>query len=200
MPKIPNKIDTLEELKVYFLQYGLKAHGFDPNGLDGIEGGRTKQALADAYQKHTKTAKVGNVPAYAHYALQHVGLSEVTGSRSNKTILGWIKSFFPWAKDDGQLAWCAIFINMMLKQAGIKGTGKANARSFLKWGRKVSTPHKGDIVVFWRSSPNSWKGHVGIYWGEAGDGYIWCLGGNQRNRVSIAKYAKSRVLAYRRHK
>jgi hypothetical protein len=56
---------------------------------------------------------------------------------------------------------------------------------------------QGDIVVFWRESIKSWKGHVGFYIREK-DGWIYTLGGNQANQVKISAYPKSRVLSYRR--
>ncbi|SHI63181.1 TIGR02594 family protein [Rubritalea squalenifaciens DSM 18772] len=196
--KIPKTIDTRAELAVYLQQYALREHGFDPGPLDGIEGVRTRAALADACQQHLDAAGLTKVPAYAERAQEYLGLSEVPGAESNRTILGWIRSFFSWAKDDGELAWCAIFINTMLAKSGIRGTGSAAARSFLQWGEPVEKPRKGDIVVFWRGSRQGWQGHVGLYWGEAGSEHIYCLGGNQANRVSIAKYPRSRVLGYRR--
>jgi hypothetical protein len=36
-------------------------------------------------------------------------------------------------------------------------------------GTKVAYPEPGDIVVFWRESPQSWKGHVGIFTGISFD-------------------------------
>lgn len=197
--KIPQQIDTKKELEVYLLQHALNAHGFDPKGLDGVRGQRTEAALADAWKAHRSTlTQAPSVPEYAQAAYEHLGLSEVPGAGSNATILGWIKTFFTWATNDGEVAWCAIFINTMLKQAGLKGTGKANARSFLDWGTPVSEPRKGDIVVFWRGNPDSWQGHVGIYWGDAPGDYVYCLGGNQSDKVSIATYPETSVLGYRR--
>lgn len=161
---------------------------------DGVAGLITWGAI---YRSIFKEDQKEELPSYAQEAFSYLGVKEVPGRRSNPTILNWIQDFFPWASDDGELAWCAIFINKMLQTAGIKGTGKANARSFLNWGYSTQTPKKGDIVVFWRGKKTSWKGHVGLYWGEAEDGYIYCLGGNQSNKVSVAKYPKYRVLGYR---
>jgi uncharacterized protein (TIGR02594 family) len=197
---IPTKIDTRKELEVYLLQYALKAHGFSPKGLDGIMGINTETAFNNALIAHMKVESRRGVPAYLQYAQQHIGIKEVPGEKSNKTILAWIKSFFSWASDDGEIAWCAIFINKMLERAGMEGTGKANAKSFLDWGRQVYTPYKGDIVVFHRGDPKSWKGHVGIYIGQAGPGMIYCLGGNQSNGVNIRKYSESKIVEYRRSK
>jgi len=204
MKTIPSHIDTRKELETFLLQEGIKAFGGDPGESDGARGPRTERGLTQVWKKlldnYGRTRqRAKSVPEYAKLAVSYDGLAEVPGKKSNPTILLWIRKFFSWAKDDGELAWCAIFINTMLARCGIKGTGKANARSFLKWGHSVkSAPRKGDIVVFWRSSPKSWKGHVAIYWSGFGTGKIKVFGGNQRNKACFADYPESRVLDYRR--
>jgi uncharacterized protein (TIGR02594 family) len=94
-------------------------------------------------------------------------------------------------------AWCAAFANAVLYANGIKGTGAVNAKSFLEWGKKTTTPSEGDIVVLWRGSPQSWKGHVGFYKGTDSNGNILILGGNQGDAVSIEAFNATRVLGYR---
>ena len=66
-------------------------------------------------------------------------------------------------KDD-ETAWCAAFVGAMLKRAGMPHTGKLNARSYLDWGDEVALEdaQEGDIVVFWRGTPDGWQGHVGF--------------------------------------
>ena len=163
---------------------------------DGVAGLITWGAIYRRIFKKEKEFEP--IPSYASLAYSHLGQKEVAGSKSNPLILKWIQSFFSWATDDGELAWCAIFINKMLEETGHTGTKKANAKSFLNWGVPVKLPKKGDIVVFDRGS-KAWQGHVGIYWGEE-NGKILCLGGNQGNRVSIARYSKSKLEGYRRLK
>lgn len=92
--------------------------------------------------------------------------------------------------------WCAAFINAIEKKCGRKGTGKMLAREYLKYGKPVSTPQLGDIVVFKRGN-SSWQGHVGYYAGEDKD-RILSLGGNQSNKICYAYYPKKDVLGYRR--
>lgn len=204
MKPIPESIDTFKELETFLLQEGIKAYGGDPGVSDGDHGPKTRRGLHQVWVTHVRRHKSvlkasEQIPDYAKLAVTYDGLAEVPGTRSNSTILGWIRQFFPWAKDDGQLAWCAIFINVMLERCGIKGTGKANARSFLYWGQsKKRSPRKGDIVVFWRVSPKSWKGHVAIYWSGHGTGTIKVFGGNQRNKACFTNYPEQRVLDYRR--
>lgn len=100
--------------------------------------------------------------------------------------------------DPAVTAWCAAFVNASLSQAGIEGTGKLNARSYLDWGQEVSNPQRGDIAVFSRGDPNGWQGHVGFFDGYNQDGSIRVLGGNQGDSVSIANYDANSLLGFRR--
>lgn len=100
--------------------------------------------------------------------------------------------------DPATTAWCAAFVNSALGAAGIQGTGKLNARSFLDWGEPVDTPQRGDIAVFTRGGKNSWKGHVAFFDSVNPDGTINVLGGNQGDQVSLKAYSADRLLGYRR--
>lgn len=94
-------------------------------------------------------------------------------------------------------AWCAAFVGAVLAEAGLKGTGAPDAKSYLQWGVKTETPERGDIVVLWRGSRDSWTGHVGFFNGFAPDGNILILGGNQNDQVSVESFHRSRLLGYR---
>ncbi len=93
-------------------------------------------------------------------------------------------------------AWCAGFVNAIEKKCGRKGTGKLNARSYLKYGTPVTTPKLGDIVVFKRGN-SSWEGHVGYFMLEDSNG-ILVLGGNQSNKVCYKYYPEASLLGFRR--
>jgi hypothetical protein len=57
------------------------------------------------------------------------------------------------------------------------------------------------VVVFWRESVNSWKGHVGFFLGFNSDASrVFCLGGNQSDSVSVQAYDAAKVLGYRKVK
>lgn len=130
-------------------------------------------------------------------ALSYYGEKEIVGEENNPTIVQWFADIgHSWVKDDA-LAWCACFVNAMLKLSGLPHTGKLNARSFLELGDEVTSPRTGDIVVLWRKGKNSAYGHVGFFVREY-QGYIYILGGNQGNRVCIMGYKKERLLQYRR--
>jgi uncharacterized protein (TIGR02594 family) len=130
-------------------------------------------------------------------ALSFYAEKEIVGSVDNPTIVQWFADIgHSWVKDD-ETAWCACFVNAMLKKAGLPNTGKLNARSFLEYGSRTSSPDLGDIVVLWRVKKNSTYGHVGFFVREK-DGVIYILGGNQGNKVCISAYPKYRLLEYRK--
>ncbi len=130
------------------------------------------------------------------------GVTEKAGPADESRIVELYHRFgSEWDPISGdEDAWCSSFVNACLELVFVEGTQKPNARSFLKWGVPIAAPRPGCVVVFWRESPESWKGHVGFYVGEAriqGIEYVVCLGGNQRNAVNVALIRKHRVLTYR---
>jgi len=103
-------------------------------------------------------------------------------------------TFMTWGDADD--AWCASFVNWVLKQHGIEGTNSPRARSFTVWGESGG-PRQGNIVVFSRGS-NPKKGHVGfVHSVNRGRGIVTVLGGNQDNTVCLKDYSIGRVLSYR---
>lgn len=130
-------------------------------------------------------------------ALSQAGIKEIVGSQHNPEVMKYFQETgHEWVKDD-ETAWCSAFANWVCKEAGKPRSGKLNARSWLKIGEKVTDPKPGDLVILWRESPNSWKGHVGFFCREQGH-YIYILGGNQKNSVCIKAYEKRKLLEYRR--
>jgi len=129
------------------------------------------------------------------WALSQLGVNERTHPATVKKYLQVVRL---GNYDPRETAWCAAFVNWCLAQSGIQGTGKPNARSFLHVGDEVKVPQKGDIVVFWRSSKKSWKGHVAFFNELTSSGDIVVLGGNQNNEVCYKIYPKERLLGYRR--
>ncbi len=133
-------------------------------------------------------------------AIAELGEKEISGPQDNPTIVNYAKEAgFSWVDDD-ETPWCSIFVNWVAKKAGLKASGKANARSWLLEGLNVDTaPEPGDVVIFWRGSPDSWLGHVGFFLGFSIDGErVYCLGGNQGNQVSISAFSMDNVLGFRR--
>ena len=131
-------------------------------------------------------------------ATMFTGMDE---KRDAAVLSGFIRSMTGKNLDPAKTAWCAAFVNSVLAASGSEGTGRLNARSFLDFGTETQNPKRGDVAVFWRESPDSWKGHVGFYAGEVtknGQKYIRVLGGNQDDSVSEQLYPASQLLSVRR--
>jgi uncharacterized protein (TIGR02594 family) len=131
-------------------------------------------------------------------ALSQYGVREVDGKIDNPQI---IKYFEVLGCDGNKLhdetAWCSAFVNWVSKTENYLHSGKLNARSWLNIGESTAVPAQGDIVVLWRESSSSWKGHVGFFVKQT-KRYVYILGGNQNNKVCIKAYPKNRVLDYRK--
>lgn len=132
-----------------------------------------------------------------HEAFKYYGLEEVHGEQHNPQILEFFDEIgHTWVQDD-ETAWCSAFINYLCKHMDYERSGKLDARSWLNTGLEIAKPELGCIVVFWRESKISWKGHVGLFVNEW-DRYIYVLGGNQDSSVCIKRYPKERLLGYRK--
>lgn len=130
-------------------------------------------------------------------ALSDYGVTEVAGPSSAPEIMAMAKMLGSDYPGD-ETAWCGLAMASWCMRAGWKPpVGYLGARNWLTWGLEVKKPTLGDAVVFWRSNPNTWEGHVGLFVAQRGD-WIYSLGGNQGNSVVIAAYPASRVLGYRR--
>lgn len=133
-------------------------------------------------------------------AISQIGFGEVNGDADNPEILKYFDELgFDGKKLKDETAWCSAFVNWCAKTCGLEYSGKLNARSWLTVGEPLEEncePQIGDLVVFWRGSKDSWKGHVGIYMNKV-DNWIFVLGGNQSNSVSVMPYSDSRLLEYR---
>lgn len=126
-------------------------------------------------------------------AFKYLGLHEVEDKQEIIDIVG---------VDPSVTEWCAAFVNATLSEDNIPGSESVSdhplmARSFLKWGNKVTKPRFGDIVIFERGE-SGWKGHVGFFIKEQGEHYI-VLGGNQNDMVSQRPYPINKLLAIRRY-
>ncbi len=128
-----------------------------------------------------------------------LGTKEWPGAKHNPRIIKMFEaSGNGWVTDD-ETAWCAAFVGSVLGSIGLEGTGKLNARSYQTWGEEVlpADAVPGDICVFWRDRPDSWKGHV-AFLVRFQRRRVWVRGGNQGNAVSDKSYPMERLLSIRR--
>ena len=138
-------------------------------------------------------------PRIAMYlkASEFIGLTEMPGEQHNPQILEFFQDIgHNWVQTD-ETAWCSAFVNYIALKCGCERSFKLDARSWLGVGEEIIEPELGDLVIFWREHPNSWKGHVGEFSGMD-EKNIFCLGGNQSNRVNVSSYPRTRVLGFRR--
>ena len=129
-------------------------------------------------------------------AFRFYGQKEIPGIGSNPVILEIINRYVP-TDDDGKVAWCSIFLMEVCRLCDIKTNASPAARSWLDVGREVKTPQFGDVAVFWRTSPSSWQGHVGLYLGER-ENDVLIISGNDADQVRVEYHEKRRLLGYRR--
>ena len=85
--------------------------------------------------------------------------------------------------------WCGLFMAVVAQRAGKEiPKNDLSALAWANFGVKADTAMLGDVLVFKRKG----GGHVGLYCSED-DNYYYVLGGNQGDRVSIAKIDKKRI-------
>lgn len=127
-------------------------------------------------------------------ALMEMNVKEIKGKNHNPRILQYHKSTSLKASTD-EIPWCSSFANFIVIKCGVEGTNSALARSWEKWGKELKKPIPGCIVVLKRGDDPKY-GHVTFYLYETKK-YIYCVGGNQGDSVSIVAYPKSKLVCYR---
>lgn len=132
-------------------------------------------------------------------ALGEFGVSEISGAKHNERILKYFHEIgHNWVKAD-ETAWCSAFVNWCCKETGYERSEQLNARSWLEVGEETENPETGDLVVFWRESPESWKGHVAFFVGfNTSKSLVYVLGGNQGDQVKISGYKVDQILSFRK--
>ncbi len=121
-------------------------------------------------------------------------------SGQSEEVNSWRASALYPNKSNGTEDWCGASIAAAVRTFKYSPpTHPAVARNWLNFGEPTDSPAPADVVVFWRESKGSWKGHVAFFLSQDSDG-VTCIGGNQGGTVRIARYSKNRVLGFRRVK
>lgn len=132
-------------------------------------------------------------PEWLRIARGHLGLAEIPGRETAPTIRRWLLDLKAWWSDD-EAPWCGVALAAWMRAAGLTVPAAwYRAKSWASWGIPLGRPAPGAVVVFERSG----GGHVGLIVGRDLRGRLLVLGGNQGNRVSIAPFDVSRVIAIR---
>lgn len=146
--------------------------------------------------------KIKILPKNISIGLNSIGVHEVIGKGSNKTIMSWRDELNQAGVkisgySDDDIPWCGLFAAIVsyrrMKVASEVVKDPLWARNWAKYGIKSPQASLGDVLVFSRNS----GGHVGFYIAEDESAYH-VLGGNQSNKVSITRVAKDRCIAVRR--
>ena len=138
-------------------------------------------------------------PAWLRAARRKLGTREAAGPANNPTILAWAKRLgtkvlgIVYNADD--TPWCGVFAAACLQEVDLDPPPLAvRARNWADWGANLRTDRlaPGAVLVFEREG----GGHVGFYVGEDRDAYH-VLGGNQGDAVTVARIARTRLVASR---
>lgn len=202
------------------VQARLKKFGFYHGKIDGIRGPQTIRAIkmfqsarglvADGLVG-PKTAAVLFVqlrheeaivvPSVAIDAAPWIGIGYKAFGKHEVRNRRWLSGWLKWGKsglgDPATTPWCGAFVlkcmSTALPDEPMPMRTPLLAADWLTFGETTNLRY-GAIGVFWRGSPKSWKGHVGIIIGQSPDGkYLRVLGGNQGNAVTETWIAATRL-------
>jgi uncharacterized protein (TIGR02594 family) len=131
-------------------------------------------------------------------AKSYIGTTEGAGTADNPKIMEMYASVGQAHVEHDDVAWCAAFVGHCLEKAGIRSTRRLNARSYLDWGVpvEIAEARQGDIGVIPRGR-SGWQGHV-FFIDRVEGQWVWGLGGNQDDAVSVKRYPASKLLGVRR--
>jgi uncharacterized protein (TIGR02594 family) len=136
-------------------------------------------------------------PRWLTHARQFMGVREIPGKTTAPVIAKWLRRLNAWWADD-ETPWCGAFVGGCLADIGLaKPKNWYRARAYLDYGYPLRKPEVGCIVVFNGGAKRPGGGHVGFVVAQDYQNRLMVLGGNQSNAVTIAPFAKSRVLGYR---
>ncbi|SHF24173.1 TIGR02594 family protein [Kaistia soli DSM 19436] len=205
-------------MKIIDIQIALAKLGFTPGPLDGIWGRQTAAAVRAFQAKNnlevdgiigpmTLAALLPGVaqptdltdPSLVWFkeACRVIGTREKPGAGSNPIIIDWATDLgINYGRDD--IPWCGLFVGHCISATLDREptpNGLLGARSWERFGIRTD-PTPGAVMVFWRQSKQSGRGHVGFYAGEDATAYR-ILGGNQSDQVSLAWVLKDRLVAAR---
>jgi len=136
------------------------------------------------------TARQAHLTSWMTVATKELGEEAVPAPENNLRVLQYLGAIQSVENVQGDgIEWASAFVEWCLNQVGITGPKDLVATSWLTFGRKVTDPTFGAIVVFA-------FGHVGFVVQEDGD-HLRVLGGNQSHAVTVKLYPKADVVGYR---
>ncbi|MFM1960895.1 MAG: hypothetical protein RL588_2412 [Pseudomonadota bacterium] len=139
-------------------------------------------------------ARLDPLPRMVAAALDDLGVRETAGAANTPQILQWAaETGLSATYRADAIPWCGLFMAHVARKARkVPPPAPLWALSWARFGVEGGQPELGDVLVFQRQS----GGHVGLYIGEDSRCYH-VLGGNQGDRVCIARIARERLYAVR---
>ena len=195
------------------IQIALKKHRFDPGAIDGLQGPRTSAAIiafkrsigfrardyvgpltwAALHGPELPKTPVTTAPVpWLAEGYKRMGLHE---GRNNSILRRWLASDGHALGDPSRFPWCGDFvetcIRLALPQERFTGDLARNPYWALNW-REFGQPCKPTVGAVISITRNG-GGHVAFAVGEDAR-RIYCLGGNQQNRVCVVPIDKNRFV------
>jgi len=143
-------------------------------------------------------------------AERFIGTKEVSGHVDNPQVMAWLTADSTWPQND-EVPWCSGFVNWVCKIFRVTRSKSLRARSWLGVGTPVTlecAKQGWDVCIFKRGGTNQpgpevldAPGHVAFFSAHnPSEEYNWVyvLGGNQRDEVSVSRYPVSQLLGIRR--
>lgn len=134
-----------------------------------------------------------------------LGVMEIPGPEHHPRIIEY-HSYCTLHATADEVHWCSAALCCWIEESrlALESTRSAAARSWLDWGRPISTPLFGCIVVLKRGGLNQpgpevkkAPGHVGIFIDLPAAGEVLMYGANQSDKVCERTFPAERVLSYR---
>ena len=173
--------------------------GLSKNVVDYLEANPNAKHLSQFLTKYYGIEIDSNQAILLNIAASNYGLQDIIGDSSNADVIRFFtETNHPEIIDD-ETSWCSIYMCWCAQIARLESSSSLLARSWLDVGTVVEKPKTGDIVIFWREKQRSWQGHVSIFINEDPETHqVYCLGGNQDDKVCVKSYPAEQVLGYRR--
>lgn len=125
-------------------------------------------------------------------AVAELGNGELGGNNKGKYVRLYNQGM--------ESSWCAGFVSYILQKSGYNELGyEVSSRRIYNEAKKLglvtNEPKPGYLIMFWRESPSSWKGHIGIII-EVNGNVIKTIEGNKGKypaKVRICEYDKNNI-------
>ena len=200
------------------LQTALVKHGFNPGKVDGVYGPATEKAVIAFKRSNNLRSRpyigpltekllfagtppdirIGDLPTipYMNLVAKWIDVHE-----SSAALERFLASDGKTVGDPDDIAWCAEMIQTTVALTlpnepwpGKLKTGWAGSINWLEFGDGLPEARYGCIGVFWRGSPNGWKGHLAIIVGYDPARHRYrILGSNQRDTTSYTWIDADRI-------